>query len=417
MNDKIFQQINSDRLCTLIADARKHLCYAAPGIQLEPAQAIVALSKIIGVELIYVFLDISENVMRMGYGEVEAICLLKNNGIQVQHIAGLRNGLIVSDDIGFSYTPTALFLERDDTDGEVLNSMRLMPNQIQEAMARLSPASKAIALAQADTAEQVEKINSLSVETKPQSVTEQTLNKIDQNLKSAPPVSFDIARQVRVFQPYFQYVEMSLTGAAIQRKKLEIPKSIQNIGGSKELEGRLKTTFDLISKDALISSKGLDDELHKIRTDFTRSLGGKHGRIILISALDSFAKKVALFRETIAKHSLVIEEELQNTLVASQKMIVKYYLPLVIENPPDKCIGEIGVVNEQNVEKWLEQEVNAAFPKVESLIQNIQFDVNFKDVTFDTLNKDDFLETIKRVYPKTDWDKTYKDFLAAGEKR
>jgi hypothetical protein len=53
------------------------------------------------------------------------------------------------------------------------------------------------------------------------------------NLKEAPPVRFDLARQVRVFEPYLQYVELSLTGAAIQRHRLAIPPSIQKLGAAR----------------------------------------------------------------------------------------------------------------------------------------------------------------------------------------
>jgi hypothetical protein len=62
-----------------------------------------------------------------------------------------------------------------------------------------------------------------------------------------------------VFEPYLQYVELSLTGAAIQRHRLAIPASIQKLGGSEELENRLRTTFDLIERGSKLSSKPLED--------------------------------------------------------------------------------------------------------------------------------------------------------------
>ena len=57
------------------------------------------------------------------------------------------------------------------------------------------------------------------------------------------------------------------------------------------------------------------------------------------------------------------------------------------------------------------------FPKAEALIQKMQLDVRYKDVTFETLNREDFLDAIKEAFPKIDWDKAYKEFRAAGEKR
>ena len=104
---------------------------------------------------------------------------------------------------------------------------------------------------------------------------------VQKSLEEAPPVNFDVARQVRVYSAYMQYVEIKLTGAAIQRHRLAIPPSIQGLGGSEDLEGRLKTTFDLIEKDGRLSSKKLENSLNEIRRNFTPSLGKVHGRVVL----------------------------------------------------------------------------------------------------------------------------------------
>lgn len=45
----------------------------------------------------------------------------------------------------------------------------------------------------------------------------------------------------------------------------------------------------------------------------------------------------------------------------------------------------------------------------------MKLDERFKDVTFETLNRDDFLESVKIAFPKVDWDKAYHEFRAAGE--
>ena len=119
MQDNFFQQINSQVLQSLILDANTKLCYAAPGIQQGPAEAIVQLAERIGAELIMVFLNVDESVICMGYGDIAAVQSLQQAGISVQHISGLRNGLIVSDGEGYSYTPTALFGKPSDEDVEL----------------------------------------------------------------------------------------------------------------------------------------------------------------------------------------------------------------------------------------------------------------------------------------------------------
>ena len=46
----------------------------------------------------------------------------------------------------------------------------------------------------------------------------------------------------------------------------------------------------------------------------------------------------------------------------------------------------------------------------------MQLDVRYKDVTFETLNQEDFLAAVKEAYPAIDWDKAYEEFRAAGER-
>ena len=399
----------------LISSARSSVCYAAPGIQMKPAQALINLVDRLGPELIMVFLDVDENVIRMGYGEVEAIEAMQQAGIRVEHIAGLRNGLIVADGKGFSYTPTALFLEREAKSDEALNAMRLTSDQVAEAMARLSPASKSIALAQADTSAKRQAIQNAASATNSLPVEKSVLSNISSSLRSAPPSKFDIARQVRVFQPHFQYVELSLTGAAIQRHKLTIPKAIQNIGNEKELEGRLRTTFDLIDKDASVSSKELDKELREIRDNLTRSLGKKHGRIIRKATLPKLEERLAQMHTKITEHQKTIKKDLEATLAESKSLVVDYYLPIVVQSPPDELFGIFGDPTESDMRSWLESKLSNIFPTPDILVNNMKLEVNYKDVTFKTLNRDDFLESIKLAYPGVNWEKTYEEFRAAGE--
>ena len=41
----------------------------------------------------------------------------------------------------------------------------------------------------------------------------------------------------------------------------------------------------------------------------------------------------------------------------------------------------------------------------------------YKDITFETLNQDDFLDSIKTAFKNVDWEKAYKEFKAVGESR
>jgi hypothetical protein len=417
MTEALFCSLDSAAIARAIGKAQHSVCYAAPGIQREPAHAMAELARRIGPELITVCLDFDERVMRMGFGDLAAVKILRGAGIAVNSTPGLRTGLVIVDHEGYIFTPTALYLEADQRSTEAPNALRLSRDQVTEALARLSPAAKAIAIAFAKTAEEKDRIRKQAVEVRSVRVADEAFAEVGRRLEEAPPVRFDIARQVRVFNAYLQYVELKLTGAAIQRHRLAIPASIQKLGGSKDLEGRLRTTFDLIDKGGKLSSKSLEDALNEIRKNFTPSLGKDHGRVVLKAAKSHLEERLSKFRDELKAHQERVEKELQGQLDESRKQIVDYFVPRVKANPPDAMRGQFLKFGEAEAGVWLDGELDRVFPKAEALIQKMQLDVRYKDVTFETLNRKDFLDAVKEAFPRIDWDKAYNEFRAAGEKQ
>lgn len=51
----------------------------------------------------------------------------------------------------------------------------------------------------------------------------------------------------------------------------------------------------------------------------------------------------------------------------------------------------------------------------DDLIQGMKLDERYKDVTFETLNRDDFLASVKVSFPQVNWDRAYEEFKAAGQ--
>ena len=418
MTSPLFLSLDSGTIATTIQQAEHSVCYAAPGIQVGPARAMAEVAARIGPELITVCLDFDERVMRMGFGDLEAVKVLRDAGISFSSTPGLRTGLVIVDHQGYIFTRTALYLEADNRPADAPNAMRLSRDQVSEALARLSPAAKVIAIALAKTEDEKDRIQSQAIEVPSTPVAEAAFDAVQHSLIEAPPARFDVTRQVQVFSAYLQYVDLKLEGAAIQRRRVPIPPNIQKLGGSKDLEGRLKTTFDLIEKGGKLSSKALEDSLNEIRKNFTPSLGKDYGRVVLKAAKPRLEERLEAFRADLKKHQETVKTELQGKLNESRKQIVDYYVPIVLnlKNPPDAMHGQFFEFGEPQARTWLDHELDRTFPKAEDLIQKIQLDVHYKDVTFETLNRDDFLDAIQRAFQHVDWDKTYSEFRAAGEK-
>ena len=103
--DALFCSLTPSRLADLVRSAQQAVCYAGPGIQLDLAQAMVEVAGRLTKEMLTVSLDFDDRVMRMGYGNVDAVKLLLDAGIAVQSSPGLRTALVVVDDAGYTFTP------------------------------------------------------------------------------------------------------------------------------------------------------------------------------------------------------------------------------------------------------------------------------------------------------------------------
>ena len=123
------------------------------------------------------------------------------------------------------------------------------------------------------------------------------------------------------------------------------------------------------------------------------------------------------FRAKLEAHQKSVEADLQKHLNTSREQIVAYYLPRVLEARLDALLGQSlnGEVSDAAANRWLNGELDKVFPSADSLIQKMKLEERYKDVTFETLNRDDFLESVKEAFPDLDWDKAYSEFKAAGQ--
>ncbi|MBV6423403.1 MAG: hypothetical protein NAOJABEB_01196 [Steroidobacteraceae bacterium] len=413
----LFVKLDVKSLASFFQSASESICYAGPGIHLEPAQAMAEAARRLHPSMITVCLDFSEHVQRLGFGSIEAVQLLRHAGIVVNSARGLRTALAIADGTGYIFTPTALLLEDNSGEASTLNAMRLTDEQVAEALARLSPAAKAIAKAKASSPAERDRIDRIPLEVSTSVVSDQTIDDVSKRLAAAPPVPFDVARQVRVYNPYLQYVETKLTGAAIQRHRLKIPPQLLKLGAGPSLEGRLHTSVDLISGAAALSSEGLETTLRQIRSEFTRSLGKDKGRVILKSARRKFEECIGELREALNSHRARVAEGLQQALNESRQLIIDHYVPLVLARPPNAIYGQIarGAPTEVDARKWLSRELDCVFPKAESLLGDMNLTISYKDVTYETLTDPDFPQAIRAAFPDVDWNHAHEEFLAASE--
>jgi hypothetical protein len=415
MGSDVFKSMSMTRIATLIGSAIRRVGVVMPAIRNTVAASLIDAHERLGAAAVTIVVDCDEEVFRLGYGEIGALRLLSERNVEVRQCSGLRIGVLVVDEKAWVFAPTALYVQSEVHSDETPNAVELKAADVERIVWRLIPDQRPV-LSDDLPPGLREEARHAEIEVGATAVSVEQLARTATALEVAPPLPFDVTRQVRVFHPYIQYVEISLTGCAIQRRRVEIPRSIQRIGAGDEIQRRLRTTFDLIERESSVSSKALEDELRQIRDDFTRSLGPPWGRVLLRSARPRFDKRIEAFRATLLKHKTQVEAGLKAMLSKSREQVLSYYLPLVKVSPPDALLGQMLFQDDKSTRSWLDSELSGTFPSPEDLLTEMKLDVQFRDVTYETLTQEGFAAALQKAYPHVDWKKPFDEFSAAKER-
>ena len=183
--DSFFCNLSSDRIEEIIERSKEYVCYVAPGIRSGPAAALKDAVERLGKDMVVVWIDFDEHVIRMGYGELEAVKTLQDAGITVNHAPALRSSLILADGKGFAFTQTPLYLEAEP-DNNVRNAIELSRDQVSNALETFFPAPKVKAIALVDNQIKHKIDCYLSVEEESTPINETLFYKVEKSLEEAP---------------------------------------------------------------------------------------------------------------------------------------------------------------------------------------------------------------------------------------
>lgn len=414
---QIFQSISTAKIAARISAASSRIAIVAPAIWPKTAEAICSAAARLSSDQITVIVDCDEEVCRLGYGDIASLAALREIGVTVRQCSGLRIGVLICDDRAWVFSPTPLYLHPEVHSDETPNAVEIGSADVERLIRSISPESQRPPANGFDWPTQEAEGGSV-IEIGSSPVSDIVEAKVAAALKIAPPLPFDVTRPVRVFQPYIQYVELTLRGCAIERRRIPLPRSLHHLGPVSDIQDRLRTTFDLIDRQTDISSGTLEQELKRIRDAFTRSLGPRWGRIMLRSSRPLFDKRVEALQSLLKEHVSKVTEGLSKLIEESRTKIVEHFLPIVQKSPPDALSGQLMTQTPDidDIRKWLDCELRSVFPTPDALLSQMKLDVQYRDVTYETLADPEFGDAIRRAFPHIDWDKPFAEFSAAKER-
>jgi hypothetical protein len=323
--------LDDAKLIRMISGAQRRVLLLGPGVSLAVAETLSAAWTRLGAEAISVILDVDPEVCRLGFGTLEGITKLRAAaaamGTLLLHQPGVRIGLLVCDDATIVFSPPPLLVEAGSTQPE-------RPNAIQIGSV---PEGVAQDLGLGDRPDTERRIGL-------DPVRPDQIEKVANDLAAAPPVKFDLARRVRVFTSRFQFVELSMTGCYVSRKKVPIPSSLVGLARTEDIERQFHAQFDLIQKGRLevkgkdnkvITEKLLQERRRQIERSFLVSLPD-YGTVVLRANKEKFEQAVQSLRKDVAMFAAGVKEQIAGHIERSRKAVIDALLPAVEHNPPDQ---------------------------------------------------------------------------------
>ncbi|MGV8075576.1 MAG: hypothetical protein AB2L11_13600 [Syntrophobacteraceae bacterium] len=383
---------DENNLANLIHAATRRVVYMAPGISESVADALSNAWTRLGTQAVSIILDVDPEICRLGYGTCEGLKRTYDAagklGVQIGQQPGVRIGLLISDDITLIYSPTPLLIEEGTNLPQRPNAIRLEAPPTQLA--------KDIGLGENGIIERTVGLSPVSYH---------KIQAVEADLANAPPVKFDLARRVRVFTSQFQFVELTMSGCFISRKKVPIPSSLIGLSKSGNLERQFHTSFELIPKGKLeiktsektISEQSLLLMRRSIEKRFLTVLPG-YGQVIRRSNREAFDKEIAILEADVEIFADGVKAELQKHMDNSREAVVNALFPSLRENPPD----EYKKIHGQNppeefLRTRLDEDIQKAFGSADNLVTDMKVKLVFKEVAYESLIDKKFLETARKA--------------------
>lgn len=390
-------------LMALVRCARRRLVVIAPGLSESVAKAIIERWHELGPDAVQVVLDPDPEVCRLGFGEVGALKLLHEAAdrmeTRIHQQQGLRIGVVVTDETTAVYAPTPLLIEAGGRPGE-------KPNAIRFETPILDPTSNAL-----DS-------DLCSLNLHPTPVNKTDVQKTSQDLEANPPMKFDLAQKVRVFNARFEFVEFELRGLSISRKTVRIPSDLFGLAKDPKAQKLLRSTFQLIEENSELSGDRVNKLKQFIAKKYLIPLAG-YGTVILRSNKADCQVAVKALERYVHRFQRILKKKLQAAIDANRDVLVAALLPSVATNPPARWKRFLGEhPSEKEIERLLRSELTKAFGSTDDLFDNMKVKAVFKGVTYESLSDPEFMRIATEAIPSLDF--LHDEFDAAkaeGPKR
>ncbi|HRP61787.1 MAG TPA: hypothetical protein PK400_00670 [Phycisphaerales bacterium] len=371
---------NDQTIAEMIRSATQRVVYLAPGCSEVVAAALADQWRLLGTDAVTVIVDVDAEICRLGYGSLDALRSLKRIARAMRGMVhaqpGVRIGLVIADEQTLIFAPTPLLIET----GPAMKDATLQPKAVRLG---LPPADleRDLGLGADGISEQIIGLDKASHE---------QIEALAESLAANPPQTFDIARKVRVFNARFEFVELSVKGLAIDRKRVEIPSDLMGIGGE-VMQDALRMSLSLINQRDSLALQRFQRARAYIKRTYLVHLPG-FGYIVSMKDKPKLVSAVKKLERIAMKLYGRACGELQAELDMKKQEMQRLLLPLVHHNRPKRWFHPLRERND--VGELLSVELKRLFGEAYKLLGRVEVRLVFKAVTYEMLTDPAFIKLV-----------------------
>lgn len=411
MTSKFIRVIDPQSFYELIKTATQRIFVSLPNIHEEFAESILTAKA--HVRDIRITIDVSESNYRNGYGNINAVEKLKQNGVAIFECSKNRISFVICDEEAYFIFPESRIFAYDDIGSNAVkmdpltqvhlieyffpNPVEKNQDQKEKIKHKVTDAAKVYIKFFEETIDDLESEKNI-INVTP--IDGQKLIEIKKKLKKNPPTHPDLERQIQIYTTKIQFVEMVFEGANLHIKKIKIPPTAMPFKDEeikKVLETKMKLFAGLENNEKFIDFFSLKDEIETIRKKYCVPITSRKKSLIKISEKEEFKTKIIELQNKIKNINKAMPESLDAEILASKQRIKNEMRTFLNSNPPEEIKNYDPNFLGKKIEDIVSKILNSIkYPDPHKIVTNISLNENFYDLTFEDFKNKGFLEELQK---------------------
>lgn len=421
-----FTGVTPEVLTRFLATATRRIVIAKAGYAVTEVKQLIELAKRKDISVL-LYMEAGENAIRYGFGESEALPLLKEHMhiINVQSVNQIRMALVIVDDTALVYAPVALSWEKAPAELEFPNGFfggKTITESLFKQMGGESIVLSIEEKLETDASDKEGQRITIPVPPIPKKKPEKIKEEIERSSKALdenPPIDPTTLRNTTFYRNKYKLLKATVHGANVRAKSLDLRPFNTMFP---ETDSRLRSSWSVLkAQDAKeLPTRNFLTAIEKEIESLTFN-AGRHGKLIKRQDKDGLEAKINGLAEELQKklegkipvlqQSAIsgAPKDLKSILDDSKSSLIKFLSPLASNR--EQCLNKLFAHERTLFKKMQNKEVSKEkaiahaletfvedvlhFPTSAEIIESIDVKFDYYDVSDELLADEEFIEKLQ----------------------